>query len=360
MFCPKCGKENDDGAQFCGSCGNKLGAAPEAKQSPAVSTTATGGVTAGDGSTAAAAHKTGRILVIIGVVVVLAVAIAAFVTGGFGLLGPKYEVKASVDAYSWEELSNISDEIAKASSEDAAIEVAKTYNLATSEGKLDGSQMKFVSLSDGTQATVQIAGFAHDDKTDGGKAGITFIFKNIIAEHDMNSSDKGSGGWEGSQMRSWLASDGMNMLPDDLRNCLVAVNKFTNNVGETKDVSSVTATSDKLWLCSYVELAGKISETGFSSSADYAPILDAEGTQYKVFADMGVSGFSGNAVSENADLVKQFKGQPNIWWERSPAIVLSGNFLEVSETGIPFYVAGFGMGMNDEQEEHGVVPGFCI
>lgn len=24
MYCPKCGKENVDGAVFCGSCGNKI------------------------------------------------------------------------------------------------------------------------------------------------------------------------------------------------------------------------------------------------------------------------------------------------------------------------------------------------
>ena len=38
MFCPKCGTENPDGAQFCASCGNSAGAAIiERDAAPAVS-----------------------------------------------------------------------------------------------------------------------------------------------------------------------------------------------------------------------------------------------------------------------------------------------------------------------------------
>lgn len=115
----------------------------------------------------------------------------------------------SVDDYSWEELSEISEEISKEATEEDAIEVAKKYNLVNSDGELDGTQTKTVQLTDGTTATVQIAGFLHDDKADGGKAGVTFIFKDCIGEHDMNSSNTNAGGWEASQMRSYLNSDAL-------------------------------------------------------------------------------------------------------------------------------------------------------
>lgn len=357
MFCPKCGKENDYSAQFCGSCGNKLNMVPEAEQSPAVSTMATGGVTAGDGSTAAAVRKTGRILAIICVVVVLAAAIAAFVTGGFGLIGPKYEVKVSADAYSWEELSKISEEISKAGSEDAAAGVAKTYNLTTSEGKLDGTQVKFVTLSDGTQAVVQIAGFAHDDKTDGGKAGITFIFKDAIAEHVMNSEPTVVGGWEKSAMRAWLSYDVLGMLPEDLRTRIVAVDKLTNNVGPTTSASA-TATSDKLWLYSLTELAGNIMEyqdAGYENGAILDAVLNAEGREYKLFQDSNVDLDISNAI-----LAKTFEGESCYWWERSPIPdkdLFAQFFTHASPDGNPNYDFSY---YTWPDKTLGVVPGFCI
>lgn len=175
--------------------------------------------------------------------------------------GSGVEVKDSTEAYTWDELSKISGEIAKASDESAAVEVAKKYHLTTADGKLDGTQTKSIELNNRTQTYVQIAGFYHDEKTNGsGKAGITFIFGDVIAAHAMNTADTSNGGWEASSMRSWLALDGMNMLPNDLKGLIVEVKKYTNNVGGSigydGDSSSITSTSDKLWLFSYMELCG--------------------------------------------------------------------------------------------------------
>ena len=167
-------------------------------------------------------------------------------------------VKSAVEAYTWDELSQISAEIGAAGDEAAAIEVAKKYNLCTPEGKLDGTQVKSVTLADGTQTTVQIVGFAHDDKTSGGKAGITFIFGDCVGEAPMNPTDTNAGGWEASQMRGYLNSDVMTLLPEDLKSAIVPVDKLTNNVGKTQDISAVTATSDSLWLFSLAELAGQV------------------------------------------------------------------------------------------------------
>ncbi len=122
-------------------------------------------------------------------------------------------MKSAVEAYTWDELSRISAEIGAAGDEAAAIEVAKKYNLCTPEGKLDGTQVKSVALADGTQTTVQIVGFAHDDKTAGGKAGITFIFGDCVGEAPMNSTDTNAGGWEASQMRAYLNGDGNPAAP---------------------------------------------------------------------------------------------------------------------------------------------------
>ena len=251
-----------------------------------------------------------------------------------------------LDDYSWEELSEISEEIAKAPNEGAAIEVAKKYKLTTEDGRLDGTQAKSVTLSDGTQTTVQIAGFWHDDKADGGKAGITFIFGDCISKREMNPSDTNAGGWEKSRMRSYLDSEGLDLLPDDLRQKIVSVKKLTNNVGgETKSTSSVTPTSDRLWLFSQTELSGTIRlNSNYAYHAAYEDVLNAQGSQYKLFRDTNVR------QGCNDILVKKLSA-PSGWWERSPIWAHSDGFGYVDWQGDPDN-SGYG--------SYGVVPGFCI
>ena len=250
-------------------------------------------------------------------------------------------VTKTLDDYSWEELSVISEEIAATQSEDEAIEVAKSYNLVASDGKLDGAQTKSVELSNGTIVEVQIAGFRHDDKTSGGKAGITFIFKDIIAEHPMNSTNTNEGGWKNSQMRAWLASAGMDMLPSDLSSRIVEVDKMSNNVGASKSKISATSTPDKLWLFSTTELCGKASS--HSTSQDYVQIT--EGNEYKLFRDQDV-----NSTATNLILYRE-----SYWWVRSADPIQSHGFM---------YVTSFGQPDQDYNNyasiTYSVVPGFCI
>lgn len=267
-------------------------------------------------------------------------------------------VKASVEDYTWEELSQISNEIAQTADEDEAIEVAKRYNLCTPDGKLDGTQVKSVTLSDGTQTTVQIVGFAHDDKTAGGKAGITFIFGDCIAEAPMNGDGTNAGGWEGSQMRASLNGEGLNLLPRDLASVIVSVDKLTNNVGETDSVSSVSATSDKLWLFSATELCGAIDWWGSNDYAAAIDVLNAEGSEYKLFCDTSPDSATSPDASGNYNvLIRNFDDAPDVWWERSASPLNPNGFCQVSTWGDPDYAA---TGAYDADLPLGVVPGFCI
>ena len=395
MFCPKCGSEIAEGAAFCGKCGAPVGAqvggAAPTKNAQGAEGAAVGG--------APAPKKNGaKIGAVAAVVVVLVVLVAGFATNWFGLAGvqPKEAVevpassqntegqqgadatvqgaaeqqgdaaagdaqggsqgaagaavKSAVEAYTWDELSQISAEIGAAGDEAAAIEVAKKYNLCTPEGKLDGTQVKSVTLADGTQTTVQIVGFAHDDKTSGGKAGITFIFGDCVGEAPMNPTDTNAGGWEASQMRGYLNSDVMTLLPEDLKSAIVPVDKLTNNVGKTQDISAVTATSDSLWLFSLAELAGPISAAELlgGSYGWAADIFNAEGSRYQLFSDTGVIW-----NNENSTLVKNLQGSPDSWWGRSPYPDSSGDFQYVLSDGGPY--GGYGT-----HYSYGVVPGFCI
>ncbi len=382
MFCPKCGNEVQEGSAFCGKCGAPVGAAAGQQ-----------GATTGVGvAPGAPAPKRGgaKIGIVAAAVVVALLVVVGFATNGFGLGGvqPKdavdvpaasqeqqtenaeeavdnpaegsadgqntasdsaqeavagATVKSAVEAYTWDELSRISAEIAAANDEAGGIEVAKKYNLCTPDGKLDGTQVKSVTLTDGTQTTVQIIGFNHDDKTGGGKAGISFIFGDAIAEMPMNSSDTNAGGWEASQTRAYLNSDGMSLLPQELAGKIVAVDKLTNNVGQTEEVSAVSTTSDKLWLLSATELFGVIAWYEESDS-----VFNAEGSQYKLYQDKAVSSANGYDF-----LVKTNGDGPWYWWVRSPFSGLPDLFAGVGANGYP--TAG-----ELATKSAGIVPGFCV
>lgn len=378
MFCPKCGNEVAEGSAFCGKCGAPVGGPAAAAETPGAA--AAGLKPAPMGVPGVPSPKKGgaKVGIIAAAAVVVVVLVAGFATNWFGLAGvqPKEAVdvpvasqsandapdadgqdaagdqggeaatvKSAVEAYTWDELAQISDEIGAAGDEAAAIEVAKKYNLCTPEGKLDGTQVKLVTLTNNMTVPVQIVGFAHDDKTAGGKAGITFMFGDAIAEAPMNQTDTNAGGWEASQMRAYLNGDGMALLPEDLKKVVAPVDKLTNNVGETQDVSAVTTTSDSLWLLSAAELCGSID---WYSDPSYNAVLNAEGFEYQLFRDTAVDSSNANDI-----LVKNYQNSPNYWWERSPNPSYSDNVLIVGSDGDPG---------NDDgaSSSNGVVPGFCL
>ncbi|MGN0286379.1 MAG: DUF6273 domain-containing protein [Atopobiaceae bacterium] len=260
------------------------------------------------------------------------------------------QVKDSVDAYSWDELKQISQQIAAASSDSEGLQIAEKYHLCSTGGKLDGTQSKDVTLTDGTKSSAIIVGFRHDTKSDGsGKAGITFMFKDAIAQRSMNAGDasstgSNSGGWKQSQLRSWLSSDGMGLLPDDLRKGIVQVKKLTNNSDTSKGgVPSATATDDSLWLFSFNEICGDYS--GWRSARqETVPVFQEEGTTYQLFTDTSNS---------NSTRVKSYQGQASFWLERSPDAYYADRFMDVDQTGNP-------SGDVYANDTSGVVPGFCI
>ncbi|NCA32989.1 DUF6273 domain-containing protein [Adlercreutzia muris] len=378
MFCPKCGNEVAEGSAFCGKCGAPVGGPAAAAETPGAA--AAGLKPAPMGVPGVPSPKKGgaKVGIIAAAAVVVVVLVAGFATNWFGLAGvqPKEAVdvpvasqsandapdadgqdaagdqggeaatvKSAVEAYTWDELAQISDEIGAAGDEAAAIEVAKKYNLCTPEGKLDGTQVKLVTLTNNMTVPVQIVGFAHDDKTAGGKAGITFMFGDAIAEAPMNQTDTNAGGWEASQMRAYLNGDGMALLPEDLKKVVAPVDKLTNNVGETQDVSAVTTTSDSLWLLSAAELCGSID---WYSDPSYNAVLNAEGFEYQLFRDTAVDSSNANDI-----LVKNYQNSPIFWWVRSPNPYYSVIFQIVYSDGNPYFI-------DHASYSYGVVPGFCL
>ena len=259
---------------------------------------------------------------------------------------PGVDPLSSVDAYSWEELKAISNAIAAAQSDAEGLAIAQAYGLVDADGKLQGD-VKSLTMKNDIEVLVRILGFRHDELSSGGLAGITFEFSNVVFEHVMNSDITNDGGWEASAMRSWLNGEFCDLLPDDLCACVVPVTKLTNNQGYvgSDDTTVVSETSDKLWLLSMTEVYGNLSDAS-GRKPMYPAVCDAEGTQYQLYADQGVT--TGN-YSFCA------KSGPEAQWRlRSPVPANRESFFDVRYNG------AYSSGTNAASVEDGVSPCFCF
>jgi hypothetical protein len=160
----------------------------------------------------------------------------------------------------------------------------------------------------------------------------------------MNARWTNRGGWERSDMRAWLNSDFYNMLPGELASNIVEVRKRTNNRGRVArdDVSMVTDTTDKLWLLAMSEVYGSLSTQQINMP--WSPkTYDAEGVQYQLYGDRGVT---------TINTASCIKGDGLRWWLRSPIANSSHSFHRVVDDGS--WVGGYA---TDDMD---VSPGFCI
>ncbi|HJA29198.1 MAG TPA: zinc-ribbon domain-containing protein [Candidatus Olsenella pullicola] len=246
------------------------------------------------------------------------------------------EVRSAVDDYSWQELSQISALIADASSDAEALELAESYNLCGPDGELDGTQAKTLELTNGTEVSMRIAGFRQDEKADGsGAAGITFIAEDPLDSLPMDSGEDATS-WEDTSLRAYLEDEGVDLLPEELADVTVAVNKTTNPVQGRG--SQQVVTEDVLWVPSYSELVGKI--TGGKRMGAY----ESEGEQYQLFEDLGVTWTGGGSAVALSG---------SYWWLRSPEVTNSRWFMCVSPDGITSYD-------HRPVTSNAILVGFCL
>lgn len=177
--------------------------------------------------------------------------------------------------------------------------------------------------------TLVIMGFNHDDLASGGKAGITFGMKNLMATtRRMNASNTNSGGFTGSEMYSWLQNTLLPTLPSDLQAVLKSVNKKTSAGSQS---STINTNSMKLFLFSEIEIFGS---TTYSKAG--------EGSQYSYFA----------TAANRIKYLSNGSGSASWWWERSPSGSGSGSFCSVGSSGGAGNGGAYGTG--------GVCFGFCV
>lgn len=189
--------------------------------------------------------------------------------------------------------------------------------------KVGDTKLLTLNDADHTQVHMQIAAFDADTMSNNNKAKITWLCKNIYSNHRMNATATAVGGWEDTEMRSWLNESVLSYIPSDVSSNIVEVKKSSYN-GET--------TVDKLWIPSN-------QEVNFSSNKE------TNGVTYSGL-------FPTTTNSNNANRVKYDNfGDSSEWWLRSA--YSNSLFYHVGNSGHMVY-------FDSSTHSYGVVFGFCM
>ena len=142
----------------------------------------------------------------------------------------------------------------------------------------------------------------------------------------MNNSNTNAGGWDSSNMKSWLNSTVFALLPQELQNGILAVDK-TCQQGKADSGATTTSTNNKLWLPSAREIFGGSNYE--SSGLVYT-------TQFSV---------------PSARIKFNNNGTTSTWWTRSASSTDTSSFRRVKDNG--------GADSSTAYISIGVVFGFC-
>lgn len=171
----------------------------------------------------------------------------------------------------------------------------------------------------------QIIGFAHDNLTSGGKAGITFQIVKCDGSGTMEATSTNRNGWGGCARRTSLQDSTYNELRSDLKNVIKTVKKLTSAGNKS---TSIKTSNDTLFLLSEIEVLGSITNS-----------VAGEGTQYAYYA-------AGNTS------VKEYDGSRYEWWLRSPYKNYDTAFCSIGTAGDPAWAGA--------SKSHGLAFAFCV
>lgn len=201
-----------------------------------------------------------------------------------------------------------------------------------------GAPIKELDLGPEGIVHMQIAGIDEDDLADGsGKAPLTFISKELLAtKHRMNPARTPSsapynegtgtiGGWEKCEMRTYLKTTIKPLIPENVRNAIVNVTKYSRTFDMSGTAVNDVVTTDDVWIPSYREFFGGTSYE--SSGPVYTDLFDSASAR-----------------------IKNLNGIAIAWWLRSAS----------SATGFRYVNNGGTGGNGSTGSSYGVALGFCL
>lgn len=207
--------------------------------------------------------------------------------------------------------------------------------------------MKELDLGPQGIVHMQIVGIDADDlayRT--GKASLSFISKELLKiTHRMNpirtpesppyNEGTGSvGGWEMCEMRAYLQTVIMPLIPTNIRSSIKAVTKHSVSFDAAGVMIPDSETTDLLWLPSYREVFG--GESHETAGCDYTAVFTDNGARAKV-----ISGQSSGGTIDCR------------WWLRTASALNSTkNFRYVTENG--------DYSNHPSTDTHRIALGFCL
>ena len=164
--------------------------------------------------------------------------------------------------------------------------------------------------------------------------GFVVEFVDIISYHQMNFEDTNIGGWEASEMRSYVNNEIYNAFPEELRKLIIDTYVVSGHEnGKTENYK----TTDKIYLLS----TGEIWAQGTSNQIEYDTARDVT-RQLDYYKQKGVT------TSNYGDAIKN----GGTWWLRSALSDCTDYSYGVSNGGYRYnYTA---------EEAHGVAVAFRL
>lgn len=155
---------------------------------------------------------------------------------------------------------------------------------------------------------MQIVAFDSDVATAGGTAPITFVAKELLLQKSMMNYNAPSNAWvDNNTLRPLLNNTILPLIPSNIRNRMVVVNKTCYDYSQSTNVSV-----EKLWIPSFREMCGSggaredsgvIYDTIFKNDSDKIKIITGEtsATAYWLRTGDKNSSFKSVAIKSNGD-----------------------------------------------------------
>ena len=202
-----------------------------------------------------------------------------------------------------------SEQFVSAFNESSWAEIDAMGKIGILQDHLSVGEQKMISLSSGQDITLSILDFNHDDLADGsGKAGMTIGMDSRLTNvYQMNSTATTNLSWSDCTFRTQTIPQLITDLPSDLQSIIQPVIKYS--VTNSNNLSSVSASEDKLFLQSLTEITGPayIQDTSSLSSI----FSSIEGEQYEYWKTV-----KDGTVAEDRKKFNEY-GQSVNWTTRS-------------------------------------------
>lgn len=190
--------------------------------------------------------------------------------------------------------------------------------------------------------TMQIAGFNHDNLASGGKAGITFLSKQLLGAEQMNEKRTGYFWWGDSMMRNDRMPKIRGALPAGLQKVIKTIIKASAGTKGQYESNGVHTTEDDVFIPSLSEIfdSAALDKKCPSSQSLDTEFAKSDGTKYQLFeTDVDVKK---NALS----------GGEAEWWTRSGCVYSGTGFLYIKKDA--------GIYVKNHYASSGVCFGFCV